>query len=355
VDEAADQIIVVAHNGIPGSNSGFILHAIDAGDGAPLTSSLGGSSTTAMVLDSAGRRIYSTAGRMSSYQLYVDDADSLSPLTRLSLDRLPLGMALVQAHHHLYIGLANTLAMDSPTDTSGELRVLDTRSLGEVKRWALEQPPGPMTADPSSGKVYVSLGPQGRVLVIQDGTAPAPPSPTPSPTPIPWSTWTPTPAPPQTWPEATATPCSVSPILERYWTADLQGMLGCPTDEIHTFLAEQPFQGGRMFWREDRRLIYALRDDGRYQVFDDLWDGGQEYSCPGEPPAGLVMPKRGFGFVWCEAEEIRQRLSWATKEERGYDGTIYRFPKGAAIITNWDAGFLLLDSGEWIGIVPHKP
>jgi hypothetical protein len=99
--------------------------------------------------------------------------------------------------------------------------------------------------------------------------------------------------------------------------------------------AEQRFQRGVMLWVGPEDRIYVLFDDGqspRWTSYQDTWDEGQPTEDPSiEPPAGLQQPVRGFGLVWREESGVRDRLGWATGEERGYQTALqrtshYRYP-----------------------------
>lgn len=86
--------------------------------------------------------------------------------------------------------------------------------------------------------------------------------------------------------------------------------------------AEQPFEHGLMLWVRDQDLIYVLYGDGGipdYQLFVDDWDEGDPVSDTTiMPPAGYYQPLRGFGLVWREQPNVRDRLGWATQPEIGY-------------------------------------
>ena len=50
-----------------------------------------------------------------------------------------------------------------------------------------------------------------------------------------------------------------------------------------------------------------------------------------EPPDGLVQPVRGFGWVWRNGSEVRERLGWATEPEKGHDSPVQGFERGTVI------------------------
>jgi hypothetical protein len=103
--------------------------------------------------------------------------------------------------------------------------------------------------------------------------------------------------------------------------------------------AEQQFEHGRLIWQEGLPAestaemmargptIYVLYDSdgsgegGDLAVFADTWTDAEPESDPGiVPPAGLYQPIRGFGKVWRNNAEVRDRLGWATGPEAGFDG-----------------------------------
>ena len=332
VDAVTNRLFAVAFNGVPGSNGGFILYALDASTGEQLPPGLGGLSTTAMLLDRESRRLYSTAGRYGSYKLYVDDPDLLRHIADRPLDPIPVSLAYVPATNHLLVGREE---VRGGTENAWGLTIFDSRTLGEVDQWPLDDFPGRMVTNPLNGRVYLSVGSAGRILVIQDVPVPAPPAPTPTLTPSPWHTSTAVATAHQVS-LPTPTPCGgLSDAFAPFWSADLQDALGCPVGgEVVVDLAEQPFEGGRMFWRSDLQQIYALTAAGSYFVREDSWVGPEEYACAGDPPAGLIKPKRGFGLIWCSEAAIREQVGWGLEEERGYRGVLQGFDRGLLLLTD---------------------
>lgn len=90
--------------------------------------------------------------------------------------------------------------------------------------------------------------------------------------------------------------------------------------------AEQQFEEGVMLWVEASGLIYVLFGDEeqpQWQVYPDEWQEGDPIDDPGlEPPPGLHQPQRGFGLVWREQPEVKERLGWALAPEVGYETAV---------------------------------
>ncbi|MFQ6102407.1 MAG: hypothetical protein ACE5OS_14435 [Anaerolineae bacterium] len=145
----------------------------------------------------------------------------------------------------------------------------------------------------------------------------------------------------------------------------------CPSSEASpTWAAEQPFEHGRMLWLEKadadnpvlEGVIFVFYADGRCERHDDTWTEGMPESDPAfVPPAGLLQPIRGFGKLWRENADVRDRLGWATAPEQGFDTTwqaqiqesiggvaFVRALDGRIIqINGWDAGV-----GTWQHVTP---
>jgi hypothetical protein len=147
--------------------------------------------------------------------------------------------------------------------------------------------------------------------------------------------------------------CSITPTLGfgKVWTGNptVRDALGCPTEiEKGIWSAEETFQNGYMFWREDLRHIYVLYDNSTWQVFIDTWEEGDAEHDPNiVAPAGLYQPKLGFGKVWREQPGVRDSLGWATMEERGLWGSIEPFEEGLMIWSDVEGIFVLYNNGTW--------
>lgn len=89
----------------------------------------------------------------------------------------------------------------------------------------------------------------------------------------------------------------------------------CPTGSARTVdAAYQSFEHGWMVWHEGQILLDGQYLDG---IFPDTWTGG-EVTYPEAPPAGLLLPERGFGTLWVNNGDVRNSLGWATAAEQGY-------------------------------------
>lgn len=173
-------------------------------------------------------------------------------------------------------------------------------------------------------------------------------TPTPSDTPTPSGAPTHTPTPTIT-PTPEPTPdCAFGPEGEfaELWE-DYKVQLGCPLYPEPKAIqdAEQPFENGHMFWREDLRHIYVVYEqgplEGTRQVYSDEWEEGDpDYSCAAPaPPPEREQPKRGFGLVWCDLGGAEAEIGWALEEEMGFfEG------QGDPLAQDFDSGVVFRDS-----------
>ncbi|MBN2470401.1 MAG: hypothetical protein JXN59_06735 [Anaerolineae bacterium] len=90
-------------------------------------------------------------------------------------------------------------------------------------------------------------------------------------------------------------------------------------------VAEQVFQGGRMFWLQPTKDIWVMINDagtnerGTWQIMEDTFEEGEAEIDPElTPPVDGIQPRRGFGKLWREYPEIREGLGWATTPEFGF-------------------------------------
>jgi serine/threonine protein kinase len=208
-----------------------------------------------------------------------------------------------------------TTAIDEETDTATEIPPTDTPALSEAE-----------VAVPT---------------VISEPTI------APSPTLI--STSTPPPPPISTNTTAAPTPCAITVFsaLASTWDAHA-AQLGCPTDgaRIGVALAQEAFQGGRMFWREDDDRIYVLYNGNSWASYADIWqEGDPEFTCGTQesPPT----PQRGFGKIWCTYDVVRSGLGNATEGEWSDNGTVQDFNDGTILQTGNGRFYVFYSNGTW--------
>ncbi len=101
------------------------------------------------------------------------------------------------------------------------------------------------------------------------------------------------------------------------------------------YVAEQRFERGWMFWLQPIGQIWALtRDDAGnriWTVYDDTFvEGEAEYDPQVAPPVDMHQPIRGFGKLWRENMEVRQKIGWALELERGHTSR-YVYKQGGHI------------------------
>jgi hypothetical protein len=107
-----------------------------------------------------------------------------------------------------------------------------------------------------------------------------------------------------------------------------------PTKRVEvTSVVEQVFEGGRMIWFRDTRQIAVLVGDevdpqqGDWLCFEDAFTEEEPEFLPTfQPPPDatttsdredprIQQPIRGFGKIWRENPELRERLGWALTSE----------------------------------------
>ena len=167
------------------------------------------------------------------------------------------------------------------------------------------------------------------------------------------STATPIPS-PSPLPTASPTCPAVTGPFAAAW-ASTQEKLGCATTNATTGLvAEEAFEGGKMFWREpiDFAQAVVVFNNGTWRIFthEPFVEGSPEFPCAdaNTPAQCPPTPKRGFGTMWCDIPDIRNALGNALECERGYQGMMQEFENGFTIRTDNGAIYLFYyDTGQW--------
>jgi hypothetical protein len=155
-------------------------------------------------------------------------------------------------------------------------------------------------------------------------------------------------------PTATESCPAVTGPFAAIWASN-QAKLGCAQTGAFTgLMAEETFEGGKMFWREpiDDAQALVLFNNGTWRIFSHTpyVEGSPEFPCAdADTPAQCPpTPKRGFGAMWCDIPEIRNGLGNALDCERGYEGTLQQFERGFALQSDTGTMFVGFSDGTWI-------
>jgi WD40 repeat protein len=96
------------------------------------------------------------------------------------------------------------------------------------------------------------------------------------------------------------------------------GAAGCSDgSSITTSASYEGFQNGFMLWLSDTKSILVLYNDGSGNLYSDTWVN-QMIITDSAPPDGLLTPDHGFGWVWMQNPDIKNRIGWATGVEVPY-------------------------------------
>lgn len=114
--------------------------------------------------------------------------------------------------------------------------------------------------------------------------------------------------------------------------------LGCPLvgqDYRDTPAALARFEQGEMIWinlRAGEAVIYVIMYESdntlSYRKFSDTWREGEPIDSGLTAPEGMYEPRRGFGKIWRENEDIRKALGWAIELEKASSFTYQIFERG---------------------------
>jgi len=104
------------------------------------------------------------------------------------------------------------------------------------------------------------------------------------------------------------------------------------------YVAQQDFEKGYMFWVSSQKVIWVLYKDtpdgktGEWRAYTDTFlDGEPEFDPNLTPPsADRYQPKRGFGKLWRNTADIKDKLGWGTTPEFGLT-TTYVYQHGGTL------------------------
>ncbi len=248
-------------------------------------------------------------------------------------------------------------ALYRTTDLGETWQIAVDPRLTDRPEWALEW--RQLAVAPARGGHILLLGDgQGNLLKVHPEEIGWQRVEVPVPAPTPTATPSPTEAPPRVVPTMppSPTPCSqaMGPAFAPV-AAPAQAFLGCPAGGAEGgHAATQPFQQGRMFWREDQRVIYVLTADGRWFETADMWDESQPpYDASLTPPEGLIQPVRGFGKVWREQlGGPSAAIGWATGPEMGYEASWQYMASGLLLTDDEGRVYALRGDGTWRLLTP---
>ncbi len=140
--------------------------------------------------------------------------------------------------------------------------------------------------------------------------------------------------------------CYALPIrgFGKVWSENpsVRERIGCPSfnPEQATQVVTQNFQHGKMYLIVSStsayylvgypRTIIVLFDDGNWANLADTYDSSQPANGNLTPPPGLYEPQRDLGNAWRNQTglKVRERLGWATEQERSSNGAAQGFYGG---------------------------
>ena len=133
------------------------------------------------------------------------------------------------------------------------------------------------------------------------------------------------------------------------WSSNtvVQNRLFCPMTLPKTIpMAMQHFEHGHMVYVDltgameglfAPKRVYVMFEDGTGTYFPDFYQGEPEPTPNPTPPPGLVAPVLGFGKVWRDQAQVRQKLGWALAGEKGIAKENYQF---------FTRGLMVRDAGK---------
>ncbi len=136
-------------------------------------------------------------------------------------------------------------------------------------------------------------------------------------------------------PEATADACALE------WFFTVPPVTTCPEDEaIESELVLQRFEYGYMVWAQANDIIYVMYHTApmpRWVAEPDPYVAGmdeRDFSWDEPQPPQTSQPRLGFGALWREDDDLRERIGWAVQSwEFVYDGQIQTAEDGTVYLT----------------------
>lgn len=159
-------------------------------------------------------------------------------------------------------------------------------------------------------------------------------------------------------------PCAIptDAVFQPLWEVHRRD-LGCPIEVscLVSRIAQQPFQGGHMFWRRDTDDVYLVYDrdadgaklnqgDWALNPVEWRWDGSDPGGVGLQPPSGLLEPIRGFGWLWrVHYGGPNGRMGWALDIEHGWDkvAVAQQFEMGTMFRGSGPRVYVLLDDATF--------
>lgn len=129
----------------------------------------------------------------------------------------------------------------------------------------------------------------------------------------------------------TAAPTTISASATPAATATIDPFPTATTGQVQ--IAEQVFEHGRMFWIQPREQIWVMYDSGQgsgqWAVYEDTYQDGEMESDPSiVPPSGQFQPERGFGKLWRNNADVKEKLGFGVTPEFGYVSNYEYHPGG---------------------------
>ena len=158
--------------------------------------------------------------------------------------------------------------------------------------------------------------------------------------------------------------CAVESDLDLAGYPELESMMGCATGAARTDpvgfneFGPGPDYKRFMLWLSWEMQIYVLFPEGTVQVYPDTWTNDMpEFACNPTPrdPASPPLPRRGFGKVWCENADVRDRMGLIAVEERLCQHAVTQeFEQGRVVACFEDATiryYRLLNDNTWQAVL----